>query len=58
MAGLLDPLTNDQQRLIDLVGEAFSLDGAWPFFDYLEGAFDQDHKDAGDTLAQFPRAHG
>ena len=55
MAGLLDPLTENQQRLVDLAAEAFSLDGEWPVFDYLEGAFDQEDKGAGETLATFPR---
>ena len=55
MAGLLDPLTENQQRLVDLTAEAFSLDSEWPVFDYLEGAFDQANGDAGDTLASFPR---
>ena len=55
MAGLLDPLTENQQRLVDLAAEAFSLDGEWPVFDYLEGAFDQASEDAAETLASFPR---
>jgi len=36
MAGLLDPLAQDQQKLVDLVAEAFALDNEWPVFDYLE----------------------
>lgn len=55
MAALLDTLTPDQQRLVDLTAEAFALDNEWPIFDYLEGAFDQEQKDAVATLASFPR---
>lgn len=55
MAGLLDPLTSDQQRIIDLVAEALALDNEWPLFDYLEGTFDRESADAGETLASFPR---
>ena len=55
MPGLLDPLTPDQQRLVDLVAEAFAIDGEWPIFDYLEAKFDQEHKDAWETLYSLPR---
>jgi len=55
VAGLLDPLTPDQQKLVDLVAEAFALDQGWPVFDYLEGSFDQEDKNAAETLATFPR---
>lgn len=55
MAGLLDPLTPDQQTLVDLVAEAFTLDDEWPVFDYLEGWFDREDKNAAETLASFPR---
>jgi hypothetical protein len=55
-ARLLDPLTPDQQKLVDLVADAFLVDeGKWPFFDYLEGKFDEEHKDAWEVLYSLPR---
>jgi hypothetical protein len=30
MAGLLDPLTSQQQKLVDLVADAFLADDDWP----------------------------
>ena len=58
MAGLLDPLTPDQQELVDLVAETLLNDDGmeWPLFDYVEGIFDERDKDAGTILASFPRA--
>lgn len=55
MSSLLDALTPDQQKLSDLIAEAFALDGEWPVFDYLQGTFDREDKDATETLASFPR---
>jgi hypothetical protein len=55
MPSVVDPLTPDQQWLVDLVADAFLLDGAWPFFDYLEGRFDHVHKDAWAALYGLPR---
>ena len=56
MAGLLDPLTPEQQWLVDLVAEAYLIDdGKWPIFDYLEAKFDAEHKDAWATLYSLPR---
>jgi hypothetical protein len=55
VASLLEPLTPNQQSLVDAVAEAISLDGEWPIFDYLEGTFDNEGADAGATLASFSR---
>jgi hypothetical protein len=56
MPRLLDLLNVDQQQLVDLVADAFLADeGKWPFFDYLEGRFDQQRKDAWEILYSFPR---
>lgn len=56
MAELLDPLTPDQQRLVDLVAEAYEAEGGqWPIFDYLEATFDARHEDAWDILYGLPR---
>jgi hypothetical protein len=54
---LLDPLTPDQQALVDLVAEAYALDddGRWPIFDYVEAKFDAQHKDAWEVLYSLPR---
>jgi hypothetical protein len=56
VAGLLDPLEPEQQWLVDLVAEGYDADGQWPIFDYLEGKFDGQHKDAWETLYSLPRA--
>jgi hypothetical protein len=56
MQGLLDPLTPEQQWLVDSVAEAYVIDdGKWPIFDYLEAKFDAEHKDAWATLYSLPR---
>jgi hypothetical protein len=52
---LLTPLTTAQQRLVDVVAEAFVLDSEWPVFDYVEGMLEIDGLDAADTLHTFPR---
>jgi hypothetical protein len=54
VAGLLDPLTDDQQRLVDLVAESYEADEQWPIFDFIEGTFDNEGRDAASTLASFP----
>jgi hypothetical protein len=51
---LLDPLTPEQQKLVDLVAGAFYDDSEWPIFDYVEGTFDQEKLDATETLASLP----
>jgi hypothetical protein len=56
VAGLLDPLSERQQRLVELVANAFVDDKEWPVFDYLEGTFDQTRDDAGEILASLPRS--
>lgn len=56
MVGILAPLSPQQQKLVDLVAEAFLVDDDWPVFDYVEGSFDQTKEyDAAETLASFPR---
>src|SRR4051812_40399804 len=56
MASLLDPLTPDQQRLVDFVAAAYVHDGGqWPIFDYLDALFDAEHKDAWEVLYSLPR---
>lgn len=57
MSRLLDPLTPDQQKLIDLIAEGYIVrnDGGWPIFDYLEGRFDAEGIDAWETLYSLPR---
>jgi hypothetical protein len=55
MSRLLDPLTPDQQWLVDLVAEAYINDGGqWPIFDYLEATFDAKHKVAWEALYTLP----
>lgn len=55
MHELLKPLSPDQQRLVDLVAEAFLLsEHEWPFFDYVEGILDGEGKDAWEILQTFP----
>src|SRR6266536_1772638 len=52
---LLDPLTDNQQRFIDLVGEVYANQpGTWPVFDYVQRTLDQDRIDAIETFESFP----
>lgn len=52
---LLAPLTAGQQRLVDLVAEAFLVSELeWPFFDYVEGVLDDEGLDARELLQSFP----
>lgn len=54
--GLLDPLTTEQQALVEVVGHAFLDDpGKWPYFEYVERALDKADLDAAGILATFPR---
>jgi hypothetical protein len=46
LAARLDTLTPDQRSLVDLTAEALMLDNEWPIFDYLEGAYDKEQKNA------------
>jgi hypothetical protein len=56
MSRLLDQLALNQQRLVDVVGEAFVAEKCqWPVFDYVEGALDYEGIDAWETLESFPR---
>ncbi len=59
MTGLSDPLSPDQQRVVDLVGAAFlGLGNEWPVFDYVEGVLDSESKDAWSILQTFPEISG
>jgi hypothetical protein len=52
---LLDPLTDNQQCFIDLVGEVFANQpGTWPVFDYVQRTLDQERIDAIETFESFP----
>jgi hypothetical protein len=52
---LLDPLTDNQQRFVDLVGEVYaSKPGTWPVFDYVQRTLDHDRIDAIETFESFP----
>jgi hypothetical protein len=52
---LLAPLTSEQQRLVEVVAEAFLLsDYQWPFYDYVEGTLENGGLDALDVLQSFP----
>jgi hypothetical protein len=54
-SSLLDPLTPDEQRLVDLVADAFlRSEYEWPFFDYVEGVLDDQGLDAWELLRSFP----
>ena len=52
---LLDPLSDQQQRLVDVVAEAFLAEEyQWPFFDYVQGTLDDEALDAIEILQSFP----
>lgn len=52
---LVDPLTDNQQRFVDLVGEVYaSAPGTWPVFDYVQRTLDQERIDAIETFESFP----
>src|SRR4051812_32174130 len=52
---LLEPLNAEQQRLVDVVAEAFLAEEyRWPYFDYVEGALDDEGLDAIEVLGSFP----
>jgi len=52
---LLDPLTDNQQRFVDLVGEVYASEpGTWPVFDYVQRTLDQERIDAILTFESFP----
>ena len=53
---LLAPLSEQQQRLVDLVANAFLQSGyQWPFYSYLEWMYDAEGDDAWATLQSFPQ---
>jgi hypothetical protein len=52
---LLEPLNAAQQRLVDVVADAFLFEEyQWPFFDYVQGVLDDAGLDAVDVLTSFP----
>jgi hypothetical protein len=52
---LLAPLSAQQQRLVEVVAEAFlAEDFQWPFFDYVQGTLDDEALDAIEILESFP----
>lgn len=56
---LLAPLSHEQARFIELMGQGFSHDsGKWPIFDFLEGSLDFEGLDAWTVLESFPRLDG
>lgn len=53
---LLAPLSEEQQRLVDRVAEAFLRSGyQWPFYSYLEWVYDAEGDDAWVILQSFPQ---
>ncbi len=54
MTSLLDPLTEDQQELVEIVAQVFLKHGRWPIFDYVEKTLDRDRIDANHAIATFP----
>jgi hypothetical protein len=53
---LLQPLNRDQQRVIEVVAQAFEENSwQWPVFDYLEGVLENEGVDAWTALTSFPR---
>jgi hypothetical protein len=53
---LLQPLNRDQQRVIEVVAQAFEENSwQWPVFDYLEGVLENEGVDAWTALASLPR---
>ena len=56
---LLRPLTESQQRTIDLVCESFFIEETtWPKFQYIEAELDKDDIDLRSVLSSFPVAGG
>lgn len=52
---VLAPLDGDQQELVDLIGNAFFMNGyQWPTFQYVQASFDQRTLDASAIIAGFP----
>jgi hypothetical protein len=59
MTRLLEPLTADQQKLIELIAETYrTYDGQAPVWEYLELEFDRLQGDARATLDSLPRVGG
>jgi hypothetical protein len=57
--GVLKPLADEQQRIVDLVTDTFfKLDATWPNFQFVEAAFDAERLDAKSVIASFPTVGG
>lgn len=58
-ATLLEPLTDNQQRMVELIAGAFiESRWEWPVFDYIEGLLDREGIDAWTELARLPQQPG
>ena len=56
---VLGPLTAEQQRVIDVVANAyFRSDGEWPTYQFVEAAFDADRLDARSVIGSMPTVGG
>src|SRR5438094_7468317 len=54
---LLDPLTKEQQFILNVTAEAFFKSGKrWPTYQYVEATLDRERLDARSVLATFPVA--
>ncbi len=58
-ATLFEPLTDNQQRMVELIVSAF-IENAWewPVFDYIEGRLEQEGIDAWTELPRLPQQAG
>jgi hypothetical protein len=54
MTSLLDPLTPEQQHLLQVVYKPFGTNLRWPIFQYVEATLDNEDLDAVSVLATFP----
>ena len=54
MTALLDPLSADQKRLVEVIYEPVRRGGTWPIFQYVEAILDRDDLDATSLLATLP----
>jgi hypothetical protein len=57
--GVLKPLADEQQRIVNLVSDTFfKFDAKWPTFQFVEAAFDAERLDAKSVIASFPTVGG
>lgn len=55
-ANLLQPLSANQQRMLEVIGTAFAENPwGWPIFDYVEGVLENEGIDAWTELEGLPR---